>query len=96
MEYFKCDRDCGMFVAMDKMSAPDNSNAISSHVHETVQLHPSQGDDVPLKLCDPVIFYDENGIPVNGVVRWIGKNTQIMPNKIVGIETVSCICCIRE
>jgi len=82
-----------MFVAMDKMSAPDNSNATSSHVRETVQPHPSQGDDAPFKLGDLVVFYDEKDIPVNGVVRWIGRNRQIMPNesKIVGIETVSCI-----
>jgi len=87
-EYFKCDPDCAMFVAMDKMSNPDNSNAISSH--ETVQRQPSQTDDAPLKLGDPVIFFsDNNDTPMNGVVRWIGRNRQIMPNIIVGIETVS-------
>jgi len=93
MEFFKCDRDCGMFVAMDKMSAPGNSNAISSHVCETVQPHPSLADDAPFKLGDPVIFYDEKDTPVNGVVRWIGLNSIAAPDKskIVGIETVSCI-----
>ena len=78
-----------MFVAMDKLSKPETSK--SSQVQETVQRHPSQIQDVPLKLGDKVIFYDENDKPVNGVVRWIGRNKDVLPDgtKIVGIETVS-------
>ena len=78
-----------MFVAMDKLSEPESSK--SSQVHET-QPHPSQVQDAPLKLGDKVIFYDENDTPVNGHVRWIGRNTIVLPNgsRIVGIETVSC------
>ena len=74
-----------MFVAMDKLSEPESSK--SSQVHETVQ---PQAQDAPLKLGDKVIFYDENDVPVNGVVRWIGRNKVALPHgsKIVGIETV--------
>ena len=78
-----------MFVAMDKLSEPEASK--SSQVQETVQPYPSQIQDVPLKLGDIVTFYDENDRPVNGFVRWIGRNTDIFRDgtKIVGIETVS-------
>jgi len=91
MEYFKCDRDCAMFVAMDRMSAPDSSKTISSH--ETVQPHPSQADGTSIKLGDSVTFYDKKDTSVNRVVRWIGINTNAMSDnsKIVGIEMVSCI-----
>ena len=93
MEYFKCDRDCAMFVAMDKLSEPEITK--SSHARETVQPHPPQAQDGPLKLGDEVTFFDENDKPSNGVVRWIGMNKDILRDgsKIVGIETVSCMYC---
>ena len=85
-----------MFVAMDKLSEPETSR--SSQVHEIVQPNPSQAQDAPLKLGDIVTFYDENDKPVNGLVRWIGRNKIAVPNgsKIVGIETVSCMCVVNE
>ena len=71
-----------MFVAMDRLSKPS---------HETMQPRQSQKQDDPFKLGDVVLFYDENDILMNGVVRWIGRNTNVLRNgsKIVGIETVS-------
>ena len=80
-----------MFVAVDKLSEPEASK--SSQVHETVQPYPSQLQDAPLKLGDKVTFYDENDVPINGTVRWIGRNTDVLRDKsqIVGIETVSCL-----
>ena len=92
MEYFKCDRDCAMFVAMDKLSDPKESNTKASHIHETAPPHPSQEKDDSLNLGDKVLFFNENDNPVNGVVRWIGRNVDKLKNKakIVGIETVSC------
>ena len=56
-----------------------------------MQPHPSQIEDTPLKLGDMVTFFDENDRPVNGVVRWIGRNISALKNgsEIVGIETVS-------
>ena len=73
---------------MDKLSDPADPKTKPSH--ET-QPHLSQKQDDPLKLGDIVTFYDEKDRPVNGVVRWIGRNTAVMKNgsKIVGIETVS-------
>ena len=78
-----------MFVAMDKLSAITYPKAKPSH--ETIQPHLSQEQDDPLKLGDMVMFHDENDRPVNGVVRWIGRNTEQLRNgsKIVGVETVS-------
>ena len=78
-----------MFVAMDKLSEPESSK--SSQVHEIAQP-PPQAQDAPLKLGDIVTFYDENDKPINGLVRWIGRNTDVLRNgsRIVGIETVSC------
>ena len=72
-------------------------SANSKHVKVTAQPLVSEAENVPLKVDDQVIFYDENDKPVNGVVRWIGINTEVMRNKskIVGIETVSfdtCMC----
>lgn len=66
---------------MDKLSVDSRSNARLSGVFEPVQ---------PLKLGDMVTFYDRSNNPVNGVVRWIGQNREIMRDgsKIVGIETV--------
>ena len=74
---------------MDKLSDPTNSYAKPSHLHETV--HPSQRQGDPLKLCDLVTFYDNNDEPINGVVRWVGRNRHVLKDgsKIVGIETVS-------
>ena len=78
-----------MFVAMDKLSNPADPKAKPSH--KTVSPHPSQNQDNLPKLGDMVTFYDENGRPVNGVVRWIGRNTAVLKNRstIVGIATVS-------
>ena len=68
-----------MFVTMDKLSEPVDSYA------------KSQAQNAPLKLGDNAIFYDENDKKMNGVVRWIGMNREIMESgtKIVGIETVT-------
>ena len=79
-----------MFVAMDKLSEPPETSK-SNQVHEIVQPHPPQAQDAPLKLGDIVTFYDENDKPINGLVRWIGRNTDVLRNgsRIVGIETVS-------
>ena len=78
-----------MFVAMDKLSKPETSK--SSQVQETVQPQPSQIQDASSKLGDKVVFYDDKDRPVNGIVRWIGINTNVFRDgtKIVGIETVS-------
>ena len=80
-----------MFVAMDKLSEPENTK--SSHARETIQPHPPQTQDALLKLGDKVTFYDRNNKPVNGVVRWIGTNKDILQDGsiIVGIEVVSYI-----
>ena len=77
---------------MDKLSDPTNSYAKPSHVHETV--HPSQRQGDPLELGDMVTFYDSNDKPINGFVRWVGRNREILKDgsKIVGIETVSFYC----
>ena len=74
---------------MNKLSEPETSK--SNQVYKTVQRHPSQARDPPLKLGDIVTFYDENDIPVNGIVRWIGRCKDVLRNgsRIVGIETVS-------
>ena len=73
-----------MFVAMDKLSELAETSK-SSQVHENVQ------SQAQINLGDIVIFYDEEDKPVNGVVRWIGRNKDVLRNgsKIVGIETVS-------
>ena len=89
-EYFKCDCNCAVFVAMDKLSEPETSK--SSQVHETVQPDPSL-PNAALKLGDRVTFNDQNHKPVNGIVRWIGRNNILRSgSKIVGIETVSFLC----
>ena len=85
-EYFKCKRDCAVFVAMDKLSNPNGEPT-----NKTVQPHPSQKQDDPLKLGDMVTFFDEQDRPMKGVVRWIGRNISQLSSgaKVVGIETVS-------
>ena len=79
-----------MFVSMDRLSdiKDSNINAKPSLIHET--MHPSQRQDDPFNLGDMVTFYD-NDRPINGVVRWIGRNMEILKDgsEIVGIETVS-------
>ena len=78
-------------MSVDRLSdiADRNTNAKSSHVHETV--HPSQRQDDPFKLGDMVTIYDDNDKPINGVVRWIDRNEEILKDRseVVGIETVS-------
>jgi len=46
--------------------------------------------DVPLKLGDRVIFYDNTDEPVKGTIRWIGVNKAAKPGEdtVVGIEMV--------
>ena len=80
-----------MFVAMDKLSNPTMDSKTKTNLHRTVQFCPSQIHNDPLKLGDKVIFFNENDEPVNGVLRWIGRNRDILNNgsKIVGLETVS-------
>ena len=53
--------------------------------------HPSQKQDDLFKLGDVVTIYDDNNKPINGVVRWVGRNREILKDgsEIVGIETVS-------
>ena len=62
-----------------------------TNVHKTPQFCPSQIHNDPLKLGDKVIFFNENDRQVNGVLRWIGRNRDIVKSgsKIVGLETVS-------
>jgi len=65
-----CDKDCGVFVAMDKL----------------VKLHPKATENMPLKIGDRVIAYDNQDEPVKGKVKWVGENNG---KPIVGIYTVS-------
>ena len=89
-----------MFVAIDKLSEREITK--SSQAHKTVQQHPLQAQDAPLKLGDAVTFFDNKDKPVNGNVRWIGRNKDVFVDgtKIVGIETtktVSCMCvCVYD
>ena len=80
-----------MFVGMERLSELNTESC-------QVQLHPLHVQDAPLKLSDKVIFYAKDGMPLNGIVRWIGRNKDIMKNgsKIVGIETVSFYYCIHS
>lgn len=88
MEYFKCEHDCAVFVAMDRLSELEYAKS------NRVQTHSPQTQDNPLKLGDVVTFFDGEGNPVNGIVRWVGRNREILPGgtKIIGIETVGCMC----
>ena len=61
------------------------------------QRQSSVSDDKPFKIGDRVDAYDAKGIPEKGTVKWIGKNEKLLPSGmyIVGIHTVSIMCCSR-
>ena len=83
--YFRCDHDCGVFVAIDKLINPCADDTDLSQFAQKA----SRSDS--LKIGDNVIVYDDKDQPIRGTVRWIGVNKAAAPSgdEIVGIETVS-------
>ena len=81
---FKCEENCGMFVAMDKLAKPQC---------DFLLVRQQSDDNAPIKKGDRVATCDDHGTPVQGAVQWIGKNRIIMPDEtlIVGIYTVSVV-----
>ena len=78
-------------MAMDKLSNPAHFNKGSHEIpQQQQQLSDDQAQDAPLELGNRVTIFDKNDKPINGIVRWIGINRQIIPSGsiIVGVATV--------
>ena len=57
----------------------------------------SVADDKPFKINDRVEAFDVKGVSEKGTVKWIGKNKEALSSGvyIVGIHTVSVMCCSK-
>ena len=89
-KYFKCEKDCAVFVAMDKIT--DRDAAAAAKVTKTPDTVPKQlaRDLIPIKINDRVTFCDKYDILYKGVSKWIGtdKSSDVI---LAGIEAVRII-----
>ena len=101
-QYFECEKDCAVFVALDKLSehrvpvvskppvsaTPGSSGGGGSkNVKNLQKQKPVEQQQVYYKTGDKVMAFDDNGRTVHGTVKWTGGSTGL--GKLVGIETVS-------
>ena len=86
---FKCEKDCAVFVSMDKLTTADTTMAAKITQTASPSKPPSENSS-PIKERDVVTFYDKNNTKLKGTARWIGYNKSL-PDAgiIVGIECVS-------
>lgn len=93
--YFDCEKDCAVFVALDKISL--NSTTVGTAAPGITTSKSKQGLLLQQPIEQPqhqinrgnkVSVVGDNGDLVKGTVRWSGRNTGSQGN-IVGIETVS-------
>ena len=87
--YFKCDKDCAVFVAMDKITSYNAAEAAKvTKRPDTSVSKPLARDNLHIKISDHVIFYDKHNNAFQGIAKWIGTNKS-NDITIVGIEVVS-------
>ena len=88
-KYFKCDKNCAVFVAMDKITDYDAAKA--AKVTKTSGISASKPlarNNHPIKIDDPVTFFDKFNKLYKGVAKWIGT-AKSSDTVIIGIEVVS-------
>ena len=93
MQYFKCDKDCAVFVAIDKLT--DSNTVEAAKVTKTSTSDPLvpkplilSTDQNSIKCGDHVIFYGKRKHLIRGIARWTGFDKSD-GTKIVEIELVS-------
>ena len=102
-QFFVCEKNCAVFVALDSLSESHNTGVIkpptspsvdngntSSSVNRNSKNQKSteqQQQQVPFRIGDRVMAFDDYGGKVHGTVKWTGGSDRI--GKLVGIETVS-------
>ena len=103
-QFFECDKDCAVFVALDRLlesrkaaitKSPTSATAVNGGTggsgnknSESLQKQKSveqQQKQIPFKVGDRVMAFDNVGGTVYGTVKWVGGSTV----KLLGIETVS-------
>ena len=82
--YFECDKDCAVFVGLDKLS--ESRSAIISKPQKQKSVEQQQKQNT-IKIGDRVMAFDNDGGTVHGTVRWTGGS--IGSSIFIGIETVS-------
>ena len=96
-EYFNCEKNCAVFVALDKlslhptvsMSTPGITSSKSKQALQLQQpIEQHQHHPMQFKRGDRVSVVNNTEDLVMGTVRWSGRGTGPKGN-IVGIETVS-------
>ena len=91
MKFFKCDKDCAVFVAMDKLTDSNTAEAAKvtkTNTSDPLVPQPLSTNQSLFKTGDHVIFYDKYKHPVRGIARWTGFNKSD-GTTIVEIEVVS-------
>ena len=88
-KYFKCDKDCAVFVALDKIIDRGAAKAAKiTKMPGTSAPKRLAKDNLPVKINDFVTFYDKYNTCYKGVVKWIGT-CESSDGAVVGIEVVS-------
>ena len=86
---FKCEKDCAVFVSMDKLTTADTAMAAKITQTASSSKPPSENSS-PIKEGDVVTFYGKNNTRLKGTAKWIGINKSLPDaGVIVGIECVS-------
>ncbi len=97
-KYFKCDKDCAVFVSLDKIAAKLPHQVPHCAIPQQPRgfaLPRASSVDKPLpphfKINDRVVVYNKKNKPLRGSVRWTGKKVQTrnLDTNHIGIETVS-------
>ena len=100
--YFSCKDSCGLFVALDRISAvrdhgsahtePSREGQSQRHFHQYGKS--KKGVDDPgsrLRLGERVIVYNKKCHAIRGTVKWVGVHAVSgdLGFTVVGVETVS-------
>ena len=89
--FFKCDKNCAVFVAMDKITSYNTAKAAQVTKAPDTSVPNQLPEDHKIKNNDHVIFYDIRNKPFKGIAKWIGA-VKSNNTKVVGIEVVSNSC----
>ena len=88
-KYFKCDKDCAVFVSMDKITNSGAAKAaVLTQTATTSAPKPLGEDNNPIRINDHVTFFDISNNLFRGTAKWIGT-IKSKDTIIVGIEVVS-------
>ena len=102
-QFFVCEENCAVFVALDSLSESHNAAIIKPPASPTADSGSTGSSDnknsrnqksteqqqqqVPFGIGERVMAFDDYGGNVHGTVKWTGGSTRL--GKLVGIETVS-------